>query len=290
MNRLTDNDRNFGPLTIARHRWRMISIYVTSGGDDEDEDGYRNALHIHAFNWSIRLLLPNLIRPFQHWVECPSWDEATVARLGRKGYWQLFERRYGISLHEGDHLAIEYGIHEGFGNLPSGVRRGRKSWFLPWKQWRMVRHSLYDRNGEHFYTEPDLNQLVGEARTDVLKESWAKRDECPRVDFWFEDHDGEIIKASTYIEEREWLKGEGAFKWVSWFRKPMIRRYLEMSFAREVGKEKGSWKGGIIATSIQMLPGELHEGAFRRYCSQEHSAKSGRFTLKFLGTQEPAAA
>lgn len=287
MRRLTDNDHNFGPLTIGYFRWNALSIYLTSGGDDEDGGGYRNALHINAFNWSIRLLLPNFIRPFREWVECPSWDEATVSRLGRSGYWKQFERRYGLGLYDGDHFVIRFGVQEGFDNLPRGVKESRKAWFLPWKQWRMVRHSLYDRNGDHFHTEPDRSNLTGDARFAAQKEWWAKRDECPRVEFWFEDHDGEIIKASTYIEEREWLKGEGSFKWVSWFCKPMIRRDLEMSFSREIGKEKGSWKGGIMATGIQMLPGELHEEAFRRYCKQEHRAKSGTFTLKFLGTQEP---
>ena len=30
-----------------------------------------------------------------------------------------------------------------------------------------------------------------------------------------------------------------------------------------------TWMGGAIGHSIDMLPGELHEAAFRRYCDQK---------------------
>jgi hypothetical protein len=32
-----------------------------------------------------------------------------------------------------------------------------------------------------------------------------------------------------------------------------------------------------------MLPGELHEAAFRRYCEQEHHSKYQRFKISFVG-------
>jgi hypothetical protein len=32
-----------------------------------------------------------------------------------------------------------------------------------------------------------------------------------------------------------------------------------------------------------MLPGELHEAAFRRYCEQEVSSKNGRSRIQFIG-------
>jgi hypothetical protein len=48
-----------------------------------------------------------------------------------------------------------------------------------------------------------------------------------------------------------------------------VRRSLDLQFSAEVGKRKGSWKGGTIGHSIDMMPGELHEAAFRRYCAQQ---------------------
>ena len=101
-----------------------------------------------------------------------------------------------------------------------------------------------------------------------------------------DDSDGSLVVASTHIEEREWRLGTGLFRWLSWFVKPKIRRSLSIEFSSEVGPEKGSWKGGLMGTGIDMLPGELHEAAFRRYCAQEHRSKYGRYRLTFVGAVE----
>ena len=76
-----------------------------------------------------------------------------------------------------------------------------------------------------------------------------------------------------------------AFAWLSIFRRAKIRRSLSLTFSEEVGPEKGSWKGGLMGTGIEMLPGELHEAAFRRYCEQEHRGKGGKYCIKFIGAK-----
>lgn len=113
--------------------------------------------------------------------------------------------------------------------------------------------------GEHWWTEP---------KGMPWEERYAKEGACPSASFDFLDFDGELITAKTHIEEREWRFGEGRFKWLSLFRKPMIRRSLDIDFSKETGRRKGSWKGGTVGHSIDMLPGELHEAAFRRYCAK----------------------
>lgn len=50
--------------------------------------------------------------------------------------------------------------------------------------------------------------------------------------------------------------------------KQLICDTLDLEFSSEVGRRKGSWKGGTLGHGIEMLPGELHEAAFRRYCAQ----------------------
>lgn len=135
----------------------------------------------------------------------------------------------------------------------------------PWKEWCHVRHSFYDMDGDLFCN---------------VSANWKEREQqktaCPVLRFRFADFDGEEIVASTRIEEREWRLGTGWCKWLSLIRKPRINRSLDMSFSSEVGERKGSWKGGTIGHSIQMLPGELHEAAFRRYCRQEGLEYIGR--------------
>jgi len=104
----------------------------------------------------------------------------------------------------------------------------------------------------------------------------------PKACFEFEDYDGKKIVAATHIEEREWKRGTGWFKWLSLIWSNKVSRSLDIRFSEEVGPEKGSWKGGTLGHGIEMLPGELHEAAFRRYCEQEHRAKSRKFRIKFL--------
>jgi hypothetical protein len=101
---------------------------------------------------------------------------------------------------------------------------------------------------------------------DTWEERKAIEDGCPSLTLAFTDFDGERLTARTRIEEREWRLGTGWFKWLSVFRKPMIKRSLDIRFSGETGREKGSWKGGTIGHGIEMLPGELHASAFRRYC------------------------
>jgi hypothetical protein len=134
-------------------------------------------------------------------------------------------------------------------------------YFLPWTQWRHVRHSVYGLDGKLFADLPQGRFFDTYPARKALEEA------CPTFSFNFLDYDGEGLIATTRIEEREWKFGTGAFKWLSLFRSNKIRRSLDLRFSGETGKRKGSWKGGTIGTGIDMFPDELHESAFRRYCA-----------------------
>ena len=127
----------------------------------------------------------------------------------------------------------------------------------------MVRFSLYGEHGEHVWSQHGVQRGMG-----AYDEQRKATDTLKKVVFNFSDFDGEEIQASTHIEEREWKRGVKWFKWLSWFCKPKVRRSLDIKFSKETGPRKGSWKGGTIGHSIDMLPGELHEAAFRRYCKE----------------------
>ncbi len=268
-NRLTDNDRHFWRFDLGqRHTdWKPWSLVLQSGGDE-----YRGcALMMRAFGWSLRLRLPQIIKPFVIRHKATTWSAETIERMGRDWYAEVHRCEYGFSLSDG-FLQVFLGpqTHDSLTT---------KSWcaHLPWTQWRHVRHSYYDTLGEHFWTEQDGLQ-------------WAERqrmqDACPTVAFRIADYDGAEIVATTRIEEREWRFGTGWFKWLSLLRRPMIRRSLDITFATEVGPEKGSWKGGLIGTGIDMQPGELHESAFLRYCSEEHRSKYRKYRITYLGRRD----
>ncbi len=270
-----DNDIYFGPFTFAfRERYKHTAI-VLSSGDDE----YPGAsLRVSAFGNTLIVGVPGwLIRPCVSWHDLSHADWATPGPDGRKGYVEVDSREYGFTLSDG-HLSVKLGRQ----TMDSSTTQ---DWgcFLPWTQWRHVRRSFYGLNGEHVATLPDTGKSYREdpGRWDREREI---EQATPTVAFDFLDFDGERITATTKIEEREWRFGTGWFWWLSWFRKPKISRSLDISFSAETGERKGSWKGGTVGHAIEMLPGELHEEAFRRYCPKRGMTFIGRAALT---AQEP---
>jgi hypothetical protein len=87
--------------------------------------------------------------------------------------------------------------------------------------------------------------------------------------FKYVDHyDNAILLAKCNIEEREWIRGK--WKWMRALLKyvpgcRIVRRDMNIEFSDEVGSEKGSWKGGILGMSYDMLPGESMIETFTRF-------------------------
>jgi len=120
---------------------------------------------------------------------------------------------------------------------------------------------MYTPDGDLFW---DNNGAVN----DHLEGSFDAREACPSQTFVFEDFDGERLTAEVVVEEREWRKGDGWFKWLAWFRRPKVHRYIDIRFSGEVGERKGSWKGGTIGHSAELLPWDTPTSAFQRYCQE----------------------
>jgi hypothetical protein len=268
-----EDDHYFGPLTYCRDKFNNMAI-VLGSGDGEEYAGCR--LRASGFGHTFVLALPAVIRPWRKKIVVPEWSvNGTADRLGRDWYWQHEEREYGFSygcdtggIGGGGFLQVFYGYE-----INGGPTHQRWSCFTPWNNWRHVRHSFYGLDGNHFWTASDeSNRLMGSEDWQVRRDA---EDACPSRTFSFTDFDGEQLTAKTRIEEREWHFGTGWFKWLAWFRKPLIRRSLDIDFSGETGKKKGSWKGGTTGHSIDMLPGELHEAAFRRYCDEHDMKFSG---------------
>lgn len=275
MSRLTDNDRRLGPITYARcsPSWRPLRL-VYSSGASEDSKG-PNTLTVYACGWVAQLRLPRWLDDFTVRHVAHSWDAATVERMGRNWYEERFPREYGFSLSDG--------FLQVFLGAKTHDSTTTKSWskFLPWTQWRFYRLSLYDTTGAEFWTQIENRGNGTKLRNfDAQREA---QERCEKAAFTIDDYDGERINVTTHIEEREWKFGVGWFRWLSMFRRNKVRRSLSINFDKECGPEKGSWKGGLCGTGIDMLPGELHEAAFRRYCEQEHRSKYQTYRVAFVG-------
>jgi hypothetical protein len=276
MARLVDGEKYFGPITYGRvDGWRPLRLVWSSEGRDDGDykQDAPNSLTAYAFGWVAKINLPKILRPLLIKHTPTSWDAATIERLGRDHYFEAFPREYGFCLNEG-HLSFYLGAQ-------THDSTTTQSWscFLPWTQWRFYRFSLYDIQGDEYWT-----QIERKGQRSDWDAQYKAEQACPCAKFTVKDFDGQEITVTTRIQEREWKFGEGWFKWLSWFRKPMIRRVLDLSFSEETGPEKGSWKGGTVGTSIDMLPNELHESALRRYCEQEHRSKYRPYRMSFVGS------
>lgn len=273
--RWSDNDHNFGPFIHAKEKYRSLAAVLDSGDGDEYA-GCR--FRLSGFGHTLIVLLPPIIRPWRRRVVAASWDAATVARMGRNWYFDSHSREYGLSYSNGG-SDNGGGFLQVFLGRQTGDSSTTQSWscFTPWNNWRHVRTSYYGLQGEHYWTEPKTNWRLSskEEHARACRDEWAMKEQCPTVAFAFDDFDGERLKATTRIEEREWKLGDKWCKWISLFRKPKIRREMHIGFSGETGRRKGSWKGGTTGHGIEMLPGELHESAFKRYCAEHEMTFRG---------------
>ena len=245
-------------------KWRPIGAYITSGDGEDDKPACTLVLYLRW--WSVRIPLPAIVRPEAKQIRPAVWDAATIARLGRDYYIDYTRRDYGF-MFSGD------GFFQLFLGRQTDDSSTEQRWscFLPWTQWRFMRHSLYGLDGEHVWTQTRAER-AGAIGSALFNDWYHQRELVLKEYFGFFDFDGEYIIAKTMIEEREWHRGERWCKWLSWFYAPKIRRSLDIEFSQETGPRKGSWKGGTLGHGIDTLPGELHEAAFRRYCI-EHKMK-----------------
>jgi hypothetical protein len=260
-----EKDRHFGPFTWCfGDYWRMGAM-LDSGGDDEGGTG----CHVRFYFGTLTFIceLPNWLPDYRIKHVPTSWDAATIARLGRNYYYEVFPREYGFSFDRECSLHVHYGPQ-----THDSTTTKSKCYFLPWANWRFIGQKWYGLNGE-------LIRTGGHS----FKEDYEFEQTMPTRTFEFDDFDGKRLTAKTHIEEREWRFGTGWCKWLSVFCKPKVRRSLSITFSDEVGPEKGSWKGGTIGTSIDMLPGELHEEAFKRFCEKDHRSKYRNYGIKYVG-------
>lgn len=270
--RLTDNDRRFGPIVFGKTDWNPWRVVYSSGGCDEGDKGNSgNFLTVSLFRWVFRIPMPKLIKPFRVRHIAKTWDEATIKKMGRNWYDEFFEREYGFSLNEG-FLQIFLGAQT-HDSLTT------QDWckHLPWMDWRFISHKLYDANGNFHAEIANIGFGHGEyeKRTELVES-------CTKRVFALKDFDGTDIEATTKIEQRQWRLGTGWFKWLGFLRTKKTSRSLDISFNKEVGPEKGSWKGGTLGHGIEMLPTETHEQAMRRYCEQDLRSKYRNYKIEFI--------
>lgn len=284
-----EEDWWWGPFTYSTSSYQPWAIIYTSWGDGEDNDRPANVriscpwfgtLIVRLPRWAVAG--PTITRVYPDQAEWKAPDGEVFKRLGRDYYENIEHHEYGFSCGNAGTIGGGQFFQWRWGRS-SNDSQFDKSWgrFLPWTTWRHIGIRYYGLQGEHIATVldkdyPARSSLLGEGtkgRFDIQREV---EETVPTMKFRFYDFDGEEIMATTRVEEREWRKGEGRFQWLSWFKAPIIKRYLDIQFSAETGKRKGSWKGGTLGSSIELDRGpdgqfwEGHLSGFLRYCNENH--------------------
>lgn len=271
-------------IKIEDNKYNSKRIVLTSGdGPHGDYEGCK--LNIAFWKYYITITLPAIVKP-------KKVKKVYTYNGEQKEYDKYLEKEYGISLYD-NHVSIYYGVQED-SYYNEGKNRQYYGFFLPWGELRFIRHTIYNPEGEIFWEEYNrheaniINFTKRKRRSKVG--AWEIREFVSKPVFIFKDFDGEEITADCVVEEREWLHGVKWCKFLSLFKKPLIHRVIDISFHKEIGKRKGSWKGGTIGHSIEILPDETIEDAFKRYCQKYEMTYvqmiSDGITKRYLGKAE----
>jgi hypothetical protein len=148
-----------------------------------------------------------------------------------------------------------------------GNFEGGKKWktiTMPWDlEW--YRTSTLMNDGYDWFHETKKNRKQWSG-TDVGSYDWLEKNKWKETHQYVDKYDGTIVNATISVEEREWRR-RGLY-WSKLFSK--TRKTIDVEFDKEVGKEKGSWKGGTIGCGYELLPGETPYECLKRMEKERH--------------------
>ena len=226
--------------------------------------GEPNLLHIAFFNRSYWFQVPEILKPKMKWVDTSKYDWGKPG----SGYWDAIMKEYGFSLHK-DSLHILYGIQPGHWSRDDKKNSDHsKCFFLPWNEQRRMYIDYLNPDGTLFarYVDNKNGSINFDSMTRI-------RDKLPKIKFAFKDFDGEENIATCYLETSMYRQGTSWCKFLGYIFKPRFYRKMDIEFAKETGRQKGSWKGGVCGTSTNILENETPLSAFCRYGTEEAHEK-----------------
>lgn len=206
------------------HDWKFEIVYNECGYDEPNGE-----LHISMFGWHSVFKFPWKSKRFPYGdCDAPGW---------------------GIAIHNSSLWIYKGGDGNGNGgskwwtwNIPFFTKEHVRhdvvcnlaNWDEP-EDLRLISYDHLTRKQDGKYIPLEQNELVRKYHYDYT-----------------DKYDGTVIPCTFWVEEREWRP-----KWLTWtglFKD--VHRYIEIEFSAEVGRRKGSWKGGCLGCGYDLLPGE----------------------------------
>jgi hypothetical protein len=218
-------------VNFYKSKYRMYSIGVRSRTNEFEADDSCARATLWLGNYVAALKLPNCICPPDRWQRFNEFTQSYCI--------EITEREYSLSFIE-DTLVLHYGSNPFQEDLYEQTPKvKRKSWLLPWKDWRAVKFELL---------EPDL-KLYAIVHADEGERLDCLRSKVPKLKIVCIDYDGIRVNAEFSLEDTYFILGRGRFAWLGWLTRAKVVRRVDVNFDREVGKGKESWKGGMLACS-----------------------------------------
>jgi hypothetical protein len=133
----------------------------------------------------------------------------------------------------------------------------RMFWDMEW-----VRTSTKMKSGYDWFHESKNNRVDWGAnnKEKIGSYEWVKENMWKETHKFTDNSDGTIVNATISVKEREWRPL--GFQWTSLFAK--TRKTIEIDFDQEVGKEKGSFKGGVFGCNYDLLANETPYECLKR--------------------------
>jgi len=152
--------------------------------------------------------------------------------------------QYGFAVHSDTFWIYKGGYYdESLGQVQD--RNSSWSWFLPFFSYVFIGHWIKDKNFQ--WAQVDKRDRKGPYTYEFRKDG-AYIEVHP---YTYKLKNGTIQNrtATCTIEKREWHR-----KWFPFLMKK--QQVIDIEFNDEVGERSGTWKGGIIGCSYEMLPGD----------------------------------
>lgn len=154
--------------------------------------------------------------------------------------------KWGIAIHNNTFWIYRGGK----GNMNGGNKWW--TWNLPFVTKEWVRTSVLLKNEKWEHETPENYK-------GFYKDEWKNKQASWTYDYT-DSYDNSIIPTIIYVEERERRP-----KWLKWTKRfAKVRRSIDVHFSKEVGREKGSWKGGATGCGYELLPNEHPLGCLKR--------------------------
>lgn len=173
------------------------------------------------------------------------WGKLYIHLPIRTGIQNCESPKWGISFHSNSVF-----IYTGKGSLDG---YSFVSYSLPWDLTWVRTSTLLDTY--EWYHETDTNRLVWNGNVsnpNQVTYEWLEENKWKETYPFIDKYDNTVVNATVSVDEREWRPKW--FKWTKLFAKTV--KSISVEFDAEVGKRKGSWKGGTLGCSYTMLKSE----------------------------------